>query len=286
VYFYEETDRVRRVRLGEPTVPRDPATLDQPSMTAALRVSGLRAAGEEVLRDGDIDRAIALLVRAHDRAVEFGRGVDQAEVCTVLAEAYATAGPGPGNRAALLELATELETLAREFPSRRFELDAKWIRATAGEEIDLEELAAAGANAPIAARRASALLGRPAKLDARDRQVLTGLGHAPPEDTGELALSERTREVVLPNGGRASLAKSEMCFAVLRELVRAGDVVTKEALAARVWEVREYHPLRDDKRLQMTVGRLRARLAEAGAGELVLTVQNGYRLGCRARMTE
>jgi tetratricopeptide (TPR) repeat protein len=288
VYFYEETERVRRVRRGEPTVPRDPATLDQPNMTAALRVSGLRSAGEEVLRDGDTDDAIRLLVRAHDRAIEFGRRVDQAEICTVLAEAYVMAGHGPGTRAMLRELAAELEALARDFPSRRFELEAKWIRATAGDEVDLDELAAAESNAPIAARRASALLGRPANLDARDRQVLERLRDAPArEDTGELALSERTREVVLPNGRRASLAKSEMCFAVLRELVRAGDVVTKETLAARVWEVREYHPLRDDKRLQMTVGRLRARLAEAGAaGELVLTVQNGYRLGVRARMVE
>ena len=74
---------------------------------------------------------------------------------------------------------------------------------------------------------------------------------------------------------------------MLRELVLGAGVVRKEDLVLRVWSVPEYHPLRDDKRLQVTIRRLRERLSAAGGAEsLVVTESGGYRLACAARLVE
>lgn len=65
---------------------------------------------------------------------------------------------------------------------------------------------------------------------------------------------------------------------LLRALARGPQ--SKEALVLECWERRAYHPMRDDKRLQMAVRRLREQVEDdAATPTRVLTEPHGYRLG-------
>ena len=63
-------------------------------------------------------------------------------------------------------------------------------------------------------------------------------------------------------------------------LVRANGHVSKEALVREVWGQKGYHPLRDDKRLQVAIHRLRMLVEpEPRAPRWILRDGDGYRLG-------
>jgi DNA-binding response OmpR family regulator len=155
----------------------------------------------------------------------------------------------------------------------------------------VEALAARATDSPAASRRAALLLGAAEGLDERDRVVVARAKEAiarrrPPEPRGTLVLSAKTRRAVLPNGREADLAQSDVGFRLLRALAESGGVVSKEDLVRKVWAVRDYHPLRDDKRLHVSILRLRERLLAEGCGELVLTAEGGYSVACPATVVD
>jgi hypothetical protein len=281
------TERIRRARAGDAREDRLPA-----SRVPVVRIHDLRAEAEEHLAGGDTLSAIRALDVARSVAVDHGRRLDEAELLVVLAEAHLVAG---STDAVLQEIAAELAALARAFPSARFEAEAEWA-AIAASAIDpnserVKNLANDAVASPVVARRAALLLGSAEGIDERDRVVVSRARDAiarrrAAERRGTLVLFAKTKRAVLPNGRQADLAQSDVGFRLLRALAEARGIVSKEELVLKVWAVRDYHPLRDDKRLHVSILRLRERLVAEGGGEIVVTADGGYELGCPASIVD
>src|SRR5262249_26829591 len=140
--------------------------------------------------------------------------------------------------------------------------------APAADLAAIEAVAAEIDVAPVAARRARALLGNHPPLDAVDRAVvaalrarrsLSGLSVVvSPESewTPGWRWAEGALRVVLPGGRGVDLAARSVQAALLSALARA-RAASKEDLVRAAWRVGDYHPLRDDKRLQVAIRALR-----------------------------
>jgi hypothetical protein len=159
----------------------------------------------------------------------------------------------------------------------------------------IEAIAAEIDVAPIAARRARALLGGHPPLDAVDRAVVAALrarrGLAglsvvvspEPEWAPGWRWEEGALRVVLPDGRGVDLVSRSVQAALLSALARAG-AASKEELVRAAWGVREYHPLRDDKRLQVAIRALRETVEDdAREPRRVVTTASGYALGGHER---
>jgi hypothetical protein len=68
---------------------------------------------------------------------------------------------------------------------------------------------------------------------------------------------------------------------LLVHMAVSGGSADKESLFEAVWE-EVYHPLRHDKRIQMTISRLRKKL---GDPQLIQTIEGGYRMDPDRRFT-
>jgi len=55
-------------------------------------------------------------------------------------------------------------------------------------------------------------------------------------------------------------------------------------LARAVWNVREYHPLRDDKRIQVAFMRLRRAVEDGKRPRRILSTPEGYAVGAEEPM--
>ena len=81
-------------------------------------------------------------------------------------------------------------------------------------------------------------------------------------------------------GAVVDLGAAPRALRLLSALARAGGALDKETLARRVWQLREYHPLRDDKRIQVAVRKLRLRIEdEPSRPRRLVTTADGYALG-------
>lgn len=170
----------------------------------------------------------------------------------------------------------------------------------------LEVLATAIDRAPIAARRARALLGDPSALDAVDRLVLRALRkhrglvpsaslsswspHAPPEPCDQerpgWGLADDERRVWLANGRSLSLRERPQLWSILATLHDHGGAATKEQLVQALWNESEYHPLHHDNRLQVAVRKLRKLIEdEPSRPARLVTTADGYTLVGRVRRT-
>src|SRR5262249_44040121 len=136
----------------------------------------------------------------------------------------------------------------------------------------LDEIAGADAVAPVAARRAQALLGASPALDVIDRLVLSAAQRRPgwaglerpcssSEARAAWGLDEERCEVWLPEGRTVDLRPTPLLLRLLGALADAGGAASKEVLVTAAWGEREYHPLRHDNRLQVAMRKLR-RLVE------------------------
>lgn len=170
----------------------------------------------------------------------------------------------------------------------------------------LEVLATLIDRAPIAARRARALLGDPSALDAVDRLVLRALRkhrglvpsaslsswspHAPPEPCDQerpgWGLADDERRVWLPSGRSLSLRERPQLWSILVALHEHGGAATKEQLVHALWNESEYHPLHHDNRLQVAVRKLRKLIEdEPSRPARLVTTADGYTLVGRVRRT-
>ena len=195
---------------------------------------------------------------------------------------------------AAVTVARELQQAARELPSRRFELEAAHLLALAGAVTptvsELEHAAASERVAPSAARRTRFILGLSTRLDAVDRRVLDArgliepswvLGNAPADPCApSWGLDLVEGRSWFPDGTTKRLAASSLSARLLTVLAESGGAVTKEQLVSAAWNVTRYHPLRDDKRLQVAILRLRRVVEERPARprRIVMTPE-GYALG-------
>lgn len=203
-----------------------------------------------------------------------------------------------GRREAARSAAGLMESLAVEVDGAHLLAEARFYRAvTALEGIDLpalERLITAPAGS-VGARRASALLGEPIALDPIDTLVLTALREELEHPIMTVGDAGEAWWIDLPGArvwwvgdagaGEFSLARRVTKSRILTVLALNGGQATKEQLVRSVWGEVEYHPLRHDTRLQVTIFKLRQRLEpDPTSPTRLLTVEGGYQLGGRVRL--
>lgn len=181
-----------------------------------------------------------------------------------------------------------LRAAARQMGSLRFAAEADLLGMV--REVDLARLEAIAAHpelSPVASRRAQALLGAECPLDALDRAVVSSvamptllLAVPPPPGAPRQAgwgIDLSTRRVWLPSGEWIDLSRRGLHLRLLMTLARHGGAATKEVIVREVWDERDYHPLRHDSRLQVTVHKLRDLLEDDPKSPVrVVTTVGGY----------
>jgi hypothetical protein len=263
------------------------------------------AAAELAAIDGDTAAALADAAHACALAAAHDQHLMGADAQQVRCEVALAAGAAD----ALVSATAALEAAAVSLVLPRFAVEARFFGAVAAAfgpgGLDagvLEACAAAGSMAPVAARRARALLAGSevqGGLDALDRVVLAGARRAggarfetvrglPPGDVGAADESWRSgwgidgarRAVWLPDGRWVDLTAAPLGVKLLEALADHGGAASKELLTITVWGEREYHPLRHDKRLQVAVLRLRRLIeTEPRRPARLVTTEDGYTLG-------
>jgi len=267
-----------------------PAALRQ--IPDAQVVTQLARAERELLQ-GSAARALELTRAGLQVANEFAWGALGFE-CRVLVLDILTL---LGDWDALGREARQLHTLATAAPSPRLVLAAGMATMISRGVVDgptCERYAAAMDVSPRTARRARALLGQAAYLDRIDAAVVDAFQQRSTTTLRALNAPESPkdpwpagwgidfggRRVHLPGLRDVALSRSPLPIKLLRTLVEHGGEATKEALVLATWDVPDYHPLRDDKRLQMAVSRLRNLLEDHPKQPTrLVTTEDGYAFG-------
>ncbi len=274
---------LRWMRALRANVVLPPGDRPQAQKTAAIdaRVYALVAEATDAFLESSWDDATELLARAIALAEENGYRTHGLEARLLLFDTHLAAGRAERARA----VAREVGSLARTIGSRRFTVEAELGELLVGARprVDgLERIAECGASAPAAARRAQALLGLTSDCDRIDRIVVAatpwqsrirtvagGLGRS-------WGIDFDASQVWFPDGRVRTLARHAQQATVLGVLARGA--ATKEALASAVWGVRDYHRLRDDKRIHVAIMRLRHFL-EDRRPRRILSTADGYAIG-------
>jgi hypothetical protein len=91
--------------------------------------------------------------------------------------------------------------------------------------------------------------------------------------------------VWLPGGREVDLRARAQFWSILSALADHGGAASKELLAVAVWGARDYHPLRDDKRMQVAMRKLRLLLEDdASTPRRLVTTTDGYAFGAAEPM--
>ena len=193
-----------------------------------------------------------------------------------------------GRTAELERELLELRSTARQMGSLRFAAEADLLGMIL--DLDLARLEAIAAHpelSPIASRRARAALGAEVTLDSLDRAVLARIPMpalelaVPPAQSAPWqpgwGIDLSTRRVWLPSGEWIDLSRRGLHLRLLLTMARHGGSANKELIVHEVWDERDYHPLRHDSRLQVTVHKLRDLLEDdPKTPERVVTTVGGY----------
>ena len=286
--IHELGKQAHGVRFGAPTPFVDAPCPE--SMPVQPRIIIGAIAAQRALLRGDEDRALREASASIELARVHGWGSHEADLESVLAEIALVFDRDD----LLARSADSLEALGRRFPSRRFTAEARFFRAVAARgpfsPAELEALALLDDVAPRAARRSRGLLGGSPPLDAIDERVLTAIRRRAgvqvdtvTRSTGTawlagFGLDEVRCEAWLPSGRTVSFGARRMMWSILTALATRGGAISKEELATIVWEKHDYHRLRDDKRMQVAVHKLRA-LIEEGDDMRIETTSEGYAFG-------
>ncbi|MBW2464899.1 MAG: winged helix-turn-helix domain-containing protein, partial [Deltaproteobacteria bacterium] len=162
-----------------------------------------------------------------------------------------------------------------------------------GEVAVLERLADETLVAPTVARRAQALLGGTPELEAVDdlvlavaradwdeRRVEVVCGGGAGEWGSGWGLDAGQSAVWLPDGRVVQLHKKPLLWRVLASLADHAGEATKEQLINEAWGEDEYHPIRHDPKLHVSIRSLRKVLEDdPSTPSRLLTTDDGYRLG-------
>lgn len=245
---------------------------------------------DAAIASSDPRSATKIAAAARRRAKEIGYAAHTARALQGLCDAALVAGDQTGLERSL----DELESLAREMPSRRFAGVASWYRATLAFDVAALEAIAGSRRAPDVALRASAQLGDDTLLGSVDRIVLAAhaarVGWRPPGVVDKSAVGERwgidepRAALWFEDGASLDLSKQRALFKLIVCLARRGGRATKEQLVEDAWDEPSYHPLRHDNRLHAAVRKLRLRIEQdAATPSRLLTTEDGYALGGRVR---
>jgi hypothetical protein len=247
--------------------------------------------GHRALVAGDATQALHALDAGIALARSTGFTLDEIGALRLRLDACFLLGDIDGLR----ETDAALVALGAEASSRAVAAELGFMRALQRSPVPataLVEAAAAWDAATRTARRARALLGDsggrgdPGGLDAIDTRVLD---RAQPlcgaVRTSGPADAPWGRAWVLDHGARTltrgalpvvDLAPTPLLWAVLTQLI-AAEELDKETLVRSAWGVDDYHPLRDDNRLQVTMRKLRGLIElDPSAPRCVKTTSTGY----------
>jgi hypothetical protein len=283
-----------RARALELLSGRTSDALEIESSHTEVRIVTSTVAALAALLGGDAKRALDRARAAQALAKSHAFAVYEAEALELVLAALLLLD----RRHELARGADELSALGRRMGSGRFAAEGELWSLAAEPELDrpelVERLAQLDQVAPVAARRARALLGDTAALDSLDQLVIARLherGFRAPElvtsgapDAPTWGLDARRRAIWLEDGTRIDLVSRDVPWRLLEVLADAGGAADKETLVARIWAPKEYHPLKHDNRLRLAVRELR-RVIEVDVAhpERVLTTDDGYALGGKVR---
>ncbi|MRG93744.1 hypothetical protein [Polyangium spumosum] len=270
--------------------PPAPPPLADPSIFGRVVAALFRSA--EATLAGDLVAARVHALAALSAAREHGHVPGELDALRALADVLLLADDD-----GLASTAVQLRERAEAAGSRRFSAEAEWFLATLGPALHpaaLEPFCALVDVAPVAARRARALLGEPAELDLVDGAVVDALrrrlsspaivrvAERAPESIGGAGwgLDLGARKAWLPRGRVVDLSTRPMLCRLLLAIAERGGRATKEEIVLFVWSSRDYHPMRDDKRLHVAVRKVRLLVEDDPSHpRRLVTTEDGYAFG-------
>ena len=190
---------------------------------------------------------------------------------------------------------------ASAWPSNRFLAEHSCLVELGKARPDfaaLERLLESSGTSPVAARMAQTALGGLAPTRPLDQSLLAELalrwGPPPccvrgPADRPGWGFDAGTQEVWRWDGPAVALAKAPLVERLVRVLLAHPAGIAKAKLAELVWDIDDYHPFRDDKRMQVAVRKLRWLIEVDPANPVrVVTTPSGYAIGATepARCTD
>jgi hypothetical protein len=281
-------DAIHRARWGESTS----APAEMRSSVPGVHALGHLSQAWVALGTGKIEAGLKLAEEAAILADTAGYGGIEALAHEARADAEILAGsPAPNVTA----IAAALMAIAKKqgmTPLMIHSELALLLASAEGFDPGRLEGIAAHPSAPVAARRARALLGEDCPLDFIDRAVVSAArkrlgcriqpvtaGVSAGGFTGGWGLDDRTRTVWLPDRS-CSLAERPLLWRMLSVIAGGGGAVEKEALVTGAWELRGYHPHRDDARLHTAIGALRKLIEDDPTSpKRLVTTEVGYAFG-------
>lgn len=268
-----------------------PPLADEDFPETPIHVGLARSAA--ALAGGDADEARSIAQAALDRADEHGYGALQLDAHERVCEALLC---GRADEAAVRAEVERLHALAGAAGAASVAVHAELLAAVLSPaSFDPQRVGriAASRGAPVARRRARALLGDAPVLDRLDAAFVeaarrrTGcrvdvVRRAEPDGSSfvpGLVLDDRARRAVLPDRA-VDLATRPLLFRVLQVLAEGGGGADKEALVRLAWQEPDYHPLRHDSRLHTAVRTLRQLLEDdPRSPRRLVTTPEGYAFG-------
>ncbi len=243
---------------------------------------------------GNVLEAIDLARAARREAATAELRLIEADALLVLADAL-----WAGLHVSELEETTEaIAALGESLGSARLLHHAAFYEGLAEAGV-LERLASQMTVAPVVARRARALLGGNPALDTGDELVLAAartawdgravqiVSGAPTEWAAGWGLDAVNAAVWLPDGKIVSLQRKMLLFRVLTTLADRGGEASKEELICDAWGEAEYHPLKHDSKLHVSIRSLRKVIEDdPSTPTRLLTTDEGYALGGIVRRVE
>jgi len=279
---------LQRVRFGEPLGDSDRAFLDGLCHDGYLHGLGHTVSALEHLLAGDSGRAAQEASSATLHLGRLGNHLYASEAREVLCEVLLVAGRG-----ADLERAAEiLAEDGRRFPSARLCASAEFYAMASRSPLDpaLLERLAADPSTPTVMRRARALLGGEAPLDAVDRCIVASLERrsgARVETLGPAGewragwgLDALRRAVWLSDGARVELQDHPILWSCLEALATLGGTANREALVPLIWPGERYDPAVHNNRLNPAIRKLRLAIeADPSRPRRLVTTTDGYGFG-------
>lgn len=280
---------LQRVRGGEPLFDGDRAFLEGLCPDGYLHGLAHTVFALAHLLAEDGERAAREAASAVHHLERLGNHLYASEAREALCEVLLVSG----RRADLERTAEHLAEDGRRFPSSRLVASADFHAMAARAPVDpavLERLAG-DPSTPTVMRRARALLGGEAPLDAIDRLVVGAIesqSGARVETLGAPGAGWRTgwgldtlrRAVWLPDGARVELAEHPILWACLEALATLGGTASREALVPYIWPGERYDPTVHNNRLNPAIRKLRLLLeANPSRPQRLVTTPDGYGFG-------
>lgn len=236
---------------------------------------------------GDAERAEVLAATLVRRCVTMRVPLVEGEALLMLCYAQLTLARVDELRASVDALAR----VGRSARSRRYTVIADLLRMALDPDPNIARLMKIARHrdaSPTAARVASALLGAAPADDALDRLLVDGLAARWTTMVQPLREGQRADWVFDPASsvvfvGQRSEPASPLAMRILCCLFDAAastlGYARLEDVARIVWDVVDYHPLRDAKRVHVAIRRLRTLIEEDSSNPTrLITVDGGYTL--------